>query len=113
MRVRATARVHCFAGAGTLAMEVALVNHSSPGDRIVVVSHGFFSDRFAQIGETLGLRVDVLQVEWGEHAEPAALREIIAGGDAPADCLHDACRDEHRCARRLCAPCGDGARGGA
>src|ERR1700733_13140741 len=45
----ATARVHCFAGAGTLAHELALVNHTSAGDRIVVVSHGFFSDRFVQI----------------------------------------------------------------
>jgi len=79
-----TARVHCFAGAGTLAMEVALVNHSSPGDRIIVVSHGFFSDRFTQIAETLGLRVDVLHVEWGEHADPAAVRQMIARGDAPA-----------------------------
>src|SRR5580700_1213365 len=52
----ARARVHCFAGAGTLAMEAALVNHASPGDRVVVISHGFFSDRFAQIAETLGLQ---------------------------------------------------------
>jgi aspartate aminotransferase-like enzyme len=79
-----TARVHCFAGAGTLAMEVALVNHTAPGDRIVVVSHGFFSDRFEQIAESLGLRVDVLRVVWGEHADPTALREMIADGDAPA-----------------------------
>jgi alanine-glyoxylate transaminase / serine-glyoxylate transaminase / serine-pyruvate transaminase len=79
-----SARVHCFAGSGTLAQEVALVNHSSPGDRIVVVSHGFFSDRFAQIAETLGLRVDVLSVEWGKHADPEALRTMIVSGDAPA-----------------------------
>ncbi|HEY6469675.1 MAG TPA: alanine--glyoxylate aminotransferase family protein [Candidatus Dormibacteraeota bacterium] len=77
-------RVHCFAGSGTLAQEVALVNHSSPGDRIVVVSHGFFSDRFEQIAETLGLRVDVLRVDWGEHADPAAVRALIVGGEAPA-----------------------------
>jgi len=32
----ANARVYCFAGAGTLAMEAALVNHASPGDRVVV-----------------------------------------------------------------------------
>jgi alanine-glyoxylate transaminase/serine-glyoxylate transaminase/serine-pyruvate transaminase len=78
------ARVHCFAGSGTLAQEVALVNHTSPGDRIVVVSHGFFSDRFADIAGALGLRADVLHVEWGAHAGTTALRELILTGDAPA-----------------------------
>jgi aspartate aminotransferase-like enzyme len=78
------ARVHCFAGSGTLAQEVALVNHTAPGDRIVVVSHGFFSDRFAEIAGALGLRADVLHVDWGAHADNTALRELILGGDAPA-----------------------------
>lgn len=80
----ASARVHCFAGSGTLAQEVALVNHTSPGDRIVVVSHGFFSDRFAEIAGALGLHADVLRVEWGTHAASEALRERILAGDAPA-----------------------------
>jgi alanine-glyoxylate transaminase/serine-glyoxylate transaminase/serine-pyruvate transaminase len=80
----ASARVHCFAGSGTLAQEVALVNHTTPGDRIVVVSHGFFSDRFEQIAATLGLRADVLRVEWGHHADAAALRELIGSGEVPA-----------------------------
>jgi aspartate aminotransferase-like enzyme len=78
------ARVHCFAGSGTLAMEVALVNHASPGDRVVVISHGFFGDRFAEIAGALGMRADVLRVEWGEHADTEALRALILAGDAPA-----------------------------
>jgi alanine-glyoxylate transaminase / serine-glyoxylate transaminase / serine-pyruvate transaminase len=80
----ANARVHCFAGAGTLAMEAALVNHAAPGDRVVVVSHGFFGDRFTEIAQALGLRADVLQVEWGAHADATALRERILDGNAPA-----------------------------
>jgi alanine-glyoxylate transaminase / serine-glyoxylate transaminase / serine-pyruvate transaminase len=80
----ANARVHCFAGAGTLAMEAALVNHAAPGDRIVVVSHGFFGDRFTEVAQALGLRPDVLQVEWGAHADATALRERILDGDPPA-----------------------------
>ena len=68
------ARVHCFAGSGTLAMEAALVNHASPGDRVVVVSHGYFGDRFTEVAGALGMRADVLQVEWGEHADTNALR---------------------------------------
>src|ERR1700730_13071334 len=64
----AEARVHCFAGAGTLAMEAAIVNHAAPGDRVVVVSHGYFGDRFAEIAAAMGMRADALRVEWGEPA---------------------------------------------
>ena len=78
------ARVHCFGGAGTLAMEAAIVNHAAPGDRVVVVSHGYFGDRFAEIATALGMRADVLQVAWGQRADAGALSELIAHGDQPA-----------------------------
>src|SRR5215472_4989472 len=77
-------RVHVFAGSGTLAMEAALVNHAAAGDRVVVVSHGFFGDRFADIATTLGMRADVVRAEWGQHADPATLRAVISAGEAPA-----------------------------
>ena len=80
----AHARVHCFAGSGTLAMEAALVNHASAGDRVVVISHGYFGDRFTEAAGALGLRADALRVEWGEHADIGALRALILGGDQPA-----------------------------
>ena len=80
----ARARVHVLAGLGTLAMEVALVNHAAPGQRVVVVSHGYFGDRFAEIAGALGMEVSVLQVEWGRHADVEALRGLIAAGPPPA-----------------------------
>jgi alanine-glyoxylate transaminase/serine-glyoxylate transaminase/serine-pyruvate transaminase len=80
----ARARVHVFAGSGTLAMEAALVNHAAPGDRVVVLSHGFFGDRFAEIGTALGFEVSLLSTEWGQHAEAQALRTLIGEGRAPA-----------------------------
>ena len=80
----AEARVHCFAGAGTLAMEAALVNHAAPGDRVVVVSHGYFGDRFTDIAAALGMRTDVLEVEWGQRADEDALRVLIEKDDPPA-----------------------------
>jgi alanine-glyoxylate transaminase/serine-glyoxylate transaminase/serine-pyruvate transaminase len=78
------ARVYCFAGAGTLAMEVALVNHAAPGDRVVVVTHGYFGDRFADVAGALGMHADCLRVEWGDHADPEAVRELVSRGDQPA-----------------------------
>ena len=79
-----SARVYVFAGAGTLAMEVALVNHARPGDRIVVVSHGYFGDRFAEIAEVHGLDVEVVGAPWGTAVEPAAVAAACARGRRPA-----------------------------
>jgi aspartate aminotransferase-like enzyme len=54
------------AGTGTLAMEMAISNVTRKGDSILIVSHGFFGDRFIEIGERKGLHVDVLSCDWGE-----------------------------------------------
>ena len=78
------ARVHAVAGSGTLAMEAAIVNHARPADRVVVISHGFFGDRFADIATTLGMHADVVRDEWGHHVAAAAVRSAIVGGAPPA-----------------------------
>lgn len=54
-----------IAGTGTLAMEAAIANTTGPGDNILIVSHGFFGDRFVDMCERRGLSVDVLASEWG------------------------------------------------
>jgi aspartate aminotransferase-like enzyme len=53
------------AGAGTLSMEMALVNTAGTGDRVLVLSQGYFGDRMAQICQAFGLDHDVLACEWG------------------------------------------------
>lgn len=76
----AGAQVHVFAGSGTLAMEAAIVNHARPGDRIVVCSHGYFGDRFAEIAVAHGIDADVVRAEWGRHVDPEELRRACAAG---------------------------------
>lgn len=78
------ARVHTFAGGGTLAMEAALVNHAAPGDRVVVCSHGYFGDRFAEIAECLGMEVTTVRAPWGAHLGAGPVREALAAGRPPA-----------------------------
>jgi aspartate aminotransferase-like enzyme len=68
-------------GSGSGAMEAAVVNTLSPGDRVLVVVIGAFGERFASIAQAFGANVDRLDVEWGEAADPGALRERLAGGD--------------------------------
>ena len=45
------------AGSGTLAMDIAAANLVEPGDKALVVSTGYFSDRFAAILERYGASV--------------------------------------------------------
>jgi len=54
-----------LAGTGTLGAEVALSNIIEPGDKVLVISGGYFGDRLAEIAGNLGARVDKLEVPWG------------------------------------------------
>ncbi len=56
-------------GTGTLGMEVAMVNSLKKGDRLLVISHGFFGDRFVEIARGYGIEVEVLASEWGKIVE--------------------------------------------
>jgi aspartate aminotransferase-like enzyme len=66
---------------GTGAMEAAVVNALSPGDRVLAVSIGSFGDRFADIAERYGAAVERLSVEWGNPADPDELRARLAGAE--------------------------------
>ena len=68
-------------GSGSGAMEAAVVNTLSPGDRVLVVTIGAFGDRFAKIAGAFGADVDRFEVEWGTSASPAALRMHLDGSD--------------------------------
>jgi aspartate aminotransferase-like enzyme len=63
---------------GTGAMEAAVVNTLSPGDRVLAVTIGSFGDRFAQVAERYGAAVDRLEVEWGQPADPDQLAATLA-----------------------------------
>lgn len=59
--------VFVVAGSGTIAMEMAIVNTIAEGEKLLVVSHGYFGDRFIKLGQAFGIQVDVLQAEWGQQ----------------------------------------------
>ena len=65
--------VFLLTGSGTSAMEAAVVNTVSAGDRVLVVSIGSFGDRFGTIAAAFGASVDILDVEWGLAADPDTL----------------------------------------
>lgn len=57
-----------LAGSGSGAMESAIVNLTSPGDEILVVIGGTFSERWKHIAEGYGLKVRVADVDWRHGA---------------------------------------------
>jgi aspartate aminotransferase-like enzyme len=76
-----TSDIAMLTTAGTGGLEAAVVNTLSPGDRVLGVSIGSFGDRFAKIARTYGAEVTVIEVDWGQAADPALLRAEL--GRAP------------------------------
>jgi aspartate aminotransferase-like enzyme len=73
-----TSDVAMLTCAGSGGLEAAIVNTLSPGDRVLAVSIGSFGDRFAKIAGIYGAAVTRIEVEWGQAADPAAVREALA-----------------------------------
>lgn len=67
------ARVALLPGSGTAAWEAAITNTLSPGDKVLMARHGQFSTLWAQMAQSLGLRVEAIDVAWGA---PCPVREI-------------------------------------
>jgi aspartate aminotransferase-like enzyme len=67
---------------GTGAVEAAIINFLSPGDRILVGSNGKFGERWVEVGEAYGLNVEAITAEWGKPLDPALFAEKLAA-DAP------------------------------
>jgi len=66
-----------FASSGTGAMESAIVNMFSPGDKVLAISIGAFGDRFADIAKIFGLDVVKLSVEWGKAVDVQQVKDIL------------------------------------
>lgn len=72
--------VFVISGSGTIAMEMALVNTVAAGEKLLVISHGYFGDRFIKLGQAFGIEVDVLQAEWGKQVAPEEIEAKLATG---------------------------------
>jgi alanine-glyoxylate transaminase/serine-glyoxylate transaminase/serine-pyruvate transaminase len=66
-----------LAGGGTAAMEMAVANLTRPGDRVLLVSTGYFSDRMAEMLRRQGAEVITVGAAPGEAPEPDEVREAI------------------------------------
>lgn len=67
-----------LASSGTGAMEAALANLLSPGERVLVLSAGKFGERWEKMAAAFGLAVERLRLPYGESFTAASLQPLAA-----------------------------------
>ncbi len=67
-----------FASSGTGAMESAIVNTCSPGDKVLCIRGGKFGERWSNITKAYGGAPVNLDVPWGKAVDPRAVEEALA-----------------------------------
>ncbi len=74
-----------FASSGTGAMEGAITNMLSPGDKAIVVRSGKFGERWANICKAYGVQSVNIDIPWGDNLDPADIEKALkANPDAKA-----------------------------
>src|SRR5436305_891843 len=66
-----------FTASGTGAMEAAVANLTSPGDRVLVVTAGKFGERWEALAKAYGCQVDSVRAAYGETISPEQVREKL------------------------------------
>jgi aspartate aminotransferase-like enzyme len=72
-----TGDVLMLASSGTGAMEAAIANLFSPGDKVLVVNGGKFGERWLNISNAFGLTPIELKVEWGRSVKLAEVEQQL------------------------------------
>jgi aspartate aminotransferase-like enzyme len=75
---RTESDVLLFTSSGSGAMESAVANLAAPGDRVAVVSHGSFGERWIAICEQHGVDVLPIRYEWGEVPDAEEVGRAVA-----------------------------------
>ena len=63
---------------GTGAMEGAVANLLSRGDKVIVIQSGKFGERWNDICTAYGIEVVLIDVTWGDSVEPQAVEALLA-----------------------------------
>lgn len=77
--------VMLLTGSGTAAMEAAVVNLVSPGEKVLVLVGGKFGERWGEIARAFGARVIEYSYDWRQGADPEEVgRRLAADPDIVA-----------------------------
>lgn len=78
-------RAFMHASTGSGGMESLLVNVLSPGEHVACVVSGKFGERWADMAETYGAKVERFEVPWGKSVDVAAFEAWLAKLPAKPD----------------------------
>ena len=70
--------VAVITSSGTGAMEAAVVNFFSKGDKVIVINTGYFGERFRKISEIYGLNVINIGYEFGDGYKLEDVKKALA-----------------------------------
>lgn len=79
------------ASVGSGAMEAAIVNCFSAGDKVIAIKSGKFGERWADQAKAYGLEVIDLDVEWGKPVSVTAVEKLLAADKNIKGVLCQAC----------------------
>ena len=66
-----------FTASGTGAMEAAVANLTSPGDKVLVVTAGKFGERWEGLAKTYGCEVESIRAAYGQTVTPQHVKEKL------------------------------------
>jgi aspartate aminotransferase-like enzyme len=69
--------VMTFASVGTGAMESAVANMTSPGEKVLVASSGHFGNRWKEICQVYQVQADLYESEWGKAVDPEEVKKRL------------------------------------
>lgn len=76
--LRTTQSLFMYNASGHGAWEASLTNLLSPGDTILVLESGYFSEEWGTMARSHGLEVRVLEADWRRGVDMGALRGVLA-----------------------------------
>lgn len=80
--LRTDQHLFMYTGSGHAAWEATLANLLSPGDRILVIETGHFSESWGKMAADLGIVVQTLPADWRQGVDYAALRAALLADTA-------------------------------
>ena len=68
-----------LAASGSGAMEAAVSNLTSPGDKVLVITAGKFGERWRDLAKAFGCSVELVSAEYGETVSTSQVRGKLSG----------------------------------
>jgi len=69
--------VYLLASSGTGAMEAAVANLLSSGDKAITVESGKFGERWTELCQAYGIDAKVVEVPWGHTVQPEQIKSLL------------------------------------